>query len=63
MNEGNSILEISSIGMLKHLKEHGQVFHILDFSHLEIWLKRWIECYVHEMKFIVLGYYFCRLSG
>jgi len=57
------MLKITSISMLKQLIEQWQAFHILDFSHLEIWLKRWIEFNVREKKFFVLGYYFRRLSG
>ena len=63
MNEGSSMLETLSIKMLKHLIEQGQAFHIFDFSHLEIWLKRWIEFNVREKKSFFLGYYFRRLSG
>lgn len=62
MNEENSMLKILSIRILKHLIEQWQAFHILDFSHFEIWLKRWIECYVREKKSFVLRYHFRRLS-
>lgn len=48
------MLKITSISMLKQLIEQWQAFHILDFSHLEIWLKRWIEFNVREKKFLFL---------